>query len=38
MAIWQSHQDELEELRGEKVLPAAVVATAVYLAGDLKQF
>jgi tetratricopeptide (TPR) repeat protein len=29
--LWETHQDKLDKLRGVKVLPAAVIATAVYL-------
>lgn len=31
MTLWQANKEELSKLRGEKVLPAAVIATAVYL-------
>jgi len=29
--LWETHQNKLDKLRGDKVLPAAVIATAVYL-------
>jgi len=29
--LWETHQDKLDKLRGDKVLPAAVIATAVFL-------
>ncbi len=32
LALWESNQDKLADLRGEKVLPAAVSATGVYCA------
>jgi tetratricopeptide (TPR) repeat protein len=31
ISLWQAHKDKLNGLKREKVLPAAVIATAVYL-------
>ncbi len=32
VSLWQDHKDKLAGLRGERVLPAAVIATGLYLA------
>ncbi|MEN8220636.1 MAG: tetratricopeptide repeat protein [Pseudomonadota bacterium] len=35
--LWQTHQNDLDKLRNDKVLPAAVIATAVYLSDGAQE-